>query len=106
MKHQVSLFIFLFSLVSVSITITPITHFEEGDYVGGGSWLAQDSSTGNFSVFLDVEPDNWTIAKFEVANLNIYKTTVTIDDTGFLSAVMIDETDPIDPIYYPGYGSC
>jgi len=106
MKREQLLSIFLFLVANGSSAITPITGFTDSNYSGQGEWLQDDGSVGTFSAFLDLEPSSWTLARFEVANLFVYKTNVTIDSEGFLSAEMIDETDPLNPIYYPGYGNC
>ncbi len=106
MKHYISFFISFFFLANAAFTITPITGFNEGDYAGQADWLAQDGSSGTFNTFLDMESSSWTIAMFEVGEMLIYRTRVVIDSEGFLTAEMIDETDPHNPIYYPGYGNC
>lgn len=106
MKHIVSLFISLFFLAHVTFAITPITGFYQADYSGGGDWLAQDGSSGSFYTFLAMEPDSLTMAMFDVDGLHVYKTLVDIDADGFLTAETIDESDPMNPIYYPAYGNC
>ena len=106
MKHTIYLFAMLYSLANMSSAISPVTGFVEGNYAGEGTWLDQNSNRGKFSAFVVMRSNGWTLARFELNDLHIYKSTLTIDANGFLSAEMLDETDPQHPIYYPGYGHC
>jgi hypothetical protein len=103
MVYFITLFFFF---ARISFAITPITSFIEGNYSGSGDWISQDGSLGDFKVFLDLRPSSWIMVSFDAGNLYFHKTMVNIDSAGFLTAQTIDESDPSNPIYYPGYGNC
>jgi hypothetical protein len=103
MVYLVTLFLFL---ARISFAITPITSFTEGNYSGSGDWISQDGNAGDFKVFLDLRQSSWLMASFDAGNIYFYKTTANIDPAGFLTTQTIDESDPTNPIYYPGYGNC
>lgn len=91
---------------NLSLGFTPVTNLQEADYLGSAEWISQDGGSGTFRFYLDMHPDNWTIAQFEVAHVKVYKTTAAIDNTGFMNVEMLDESDPHSIKYYPGYGNC
>lgn len=93
-------------LVNFSFAVTPITEFNPGKYVGGGTWLAQDGSFGDFKTFLVLDPSGWTVAKFIFGDLFVYETELFIDANGFLNAAVIDATDPDNLAFHTGYGNC
>lgn len=106
MRRLFSLSVFAMICANASAGFTPITNFIEADYLGSADWISQDGGAGNFRFYLDMHPSGWTIAQFEMANVKVYKTTAIIDNTGFMSVEMLDESDPHAIQYYPGFGSC
>jgi len=106
MKRIVFTSALLFAMTSAAQSITPITTFQPATYLGNGSWIADDGSTGSYSSYTTVDSNGWTTIQNRNGQLYFYETVVSIDANGFFTAAVTDNSDPNNPVNYVGEGNC
>jgi|GEM_PF-2628257 len=106
MKHCISVLALLFAAAGLSQTITPITSFQPSTYLGVGSWISDDGTTGSYSSYTTVSSYGWETVQNRDGQLYYFESALTVDDNGFFAAEVTDNSDPNNPITYEGFGSC
>jgi len=106
MKATLFVSVALFAIMGVSKSISPITSFSPGNYIGAGSWLGDDGSSGDYAEVLSLQSSGWESIQVRGGNIYIYETALNIDANGFFQAQVTDDSDPSNPVVYSGYGNC
>lgn len=86
--------------------INPIQSFTPGSYLGHGTFLRSDGSSGYLSSYITLTSSGWHLLQDRGNGLNIYQTSLSIDPHGFVTAVFKDKSIQGSPKFYDAFGNC
>lgn len=86
--------------------INPIQTFTPGSYLGHGTFLRSDGTSGYLSSLITLNTSGWNLVQDRGSGLSIYQTNLTIDTHGFVTAVFIDNSIQENPKYFDAVGNC
>jgi hypothetical protein len=84
----------------------PITSFPEGSYLGMGTYITLDGTGDSFASYASITANAWQITQYRDGGIYVYDYNFTIDNYGFFSVEVVDNSDPSNPLTYNGNGYC